>query len=123
MRNLMDEAEWKLEERKQRAFERLGTDDPHCCVCGENGWECMERHHPGAQKHDDITVIICRNCHRKQSVRQDYFPPFDSNADPVLAAIGHFLLGLANLFGDILQKLEEFGRTLIARSANEAGVA
>ena len=122
MSSSMTDAEWKLEARKHRALERLGTNDPRCCVCGEGNWECLEAHHPAGQKHiADLTVTVCRNCHRKQSVRQDYFPTFDPDADPVLAAIGYFLLGLANLFRDILEKLEEFGLTLIARST--AGAA
>ncbi len=124
MSSSMSEAEWKLEARKQRALERLGTNDPRCCVCGEGNWECLEAHHLAGQKHiPDLTVTLCRNCHRKQSVRQDYFPAFDPNADPMLAAIAQFLLGLANLLRDILERLEEFGRTLITRSASEASAS
>lgn len=122
MTNSMSDAQWKYEVRKQRAFERFGTNEPRCGLCGEDDFECLEEHHVAGRKHHDTTVIVCRNCHRKQSVRQDYLPPFDPNADP-LAALGHFLLGLANLFRDILEKLEEFGLTLISRSKNDTGAA
>jgi len=114
------EEEANYESRKQRSFEKLGSNEPRCGMCGEGSFECLEKHHVAGRKHDDTLVMLCRNCHRKISVRQDYLPPFDPTADPLLAAIGQFLIGLALLFRDIIKKLEEFGRTLIARSTGEA---
>jgi hypothetical protein len=113
------EEEAKYEARKQRSFDRLGSNEPRCGMCGEGNFECLERHHVAGRKHDETLVTLCRNCHRKISVRQDYVPSSNSKADPLLAAIGQFLIGLALLFRDIVQRLEEFGRALIARSNAE----
>lgn len=113
----MTDDEWKREARKQRRLEALGTNEPACGMCGETAWQCMEGHHVAGQKHDDTIVIICLNCHRKVSDDQKSLPPFDPEADPILAAIGQFLLGLALLFRRIIEALEKFGRELIERSA------
>jgi hypothetical protein len=112
----MNDEEWKREERKLRRLEKLGTNEPVCGMCSESAWECLELHHVAGQHHDDTTVILCRNCHRKVSFDQEFVPPFDPHADPVLAAIGQFLVGLALLFRRIIETLEKFGRELIERS-------
>lgn len=112
----MTDDEWKREQRKQRRLETLGTNEPVCGMCSETAWQCMELHHVAGQKHDETTVILCLNCHRKVSDDQKSLPPFDPEADPILAAIGQFLLGLALLFRRIIEALEKFGRELIDRS-------
>jgi hypothetical protein len=61
-------------------------------------------------------VIVCRNCHRKVSDDQEDHPSFDAAADPMLQAIGHFLLGLADLLRLAIEKLSEFGHALIERA-------
>jgi hypothetical protein len=109
--------ELKREARKQRRLETLGTNEPRCAICPETAWQCMELHHVAGQHHDETTVILCRNCHRKVSDDQKSLPQFDPEADPILAAIGHFLLGLAQLFVRLVETLEKFGRELIERSA------
>jgi hypothetical protein len=109
-----DEA--KLEALKQRRLASLGTNDPACAMCGELAWECMEEHHVAGQHHDDTTVLLCRNCHRKVSLQQKVLPPFDPEADRFLAAVGQFLLGLVLMLKGIIDKLEEFGRELIKLS-------
>ena len=37
-------------------------------------------------------------------------------ADPLLYAIGRFLIGIADMFGEMIGKLYEFGIALIERS-------
>ena len=113
----MTDDELKCEARKQRRLEALGTNEPACAMCGETAWQCMELHHVGGEKHDNTTVVLCRNCHRKVSDDQKSLPQFDPDADPMLAAIGQFLLGLVQLFRRIIDTLEKFGRELIERSA------
>jgi hypothetical protein len=108
--------EWKREARKQRRLEALGTNEPVCGTCGESDWRCFELHHVAGQHHDETTVLLCFNCHRKVSDDQKSLPPFHAEADPMLAAIGQFLLGLALLFRRIIEALEKFGRELIERS-------
>lgn len=116
----MNDEELKREARMQRRLEALGTNEPVCAMCPETAWVCMELHHVAGQKHDETTVILCRNCHRKVSFDQEFLPPFDPDADAVLAGIGQFLLGLALLFRRILDALEKFGRELINRSTPTA---
>jgi hypothetical protein len=117
------ESELKREQRKQRRLEGLGTNDPHCCQCGEDDWRCLELHHAADFGCDSTTVIACRNCHRKLSDIQKDHPPFDPNADPVLHAIGRFLLGLADMLERIFEKLRVFGELLIERAAVISGAA
>lgn len=101
------------EARKQRRLEALGTDDPHCAMCPESDWRCMEGHHIAGRKYDETEIIVCRNCHRKLSDDQKDHPDFNLNADPILQRIGHFLLGLADMLRRIVERLAEFGAILI----------
>ena len=50
-------------------------------------------------------------------------PPVDPNADPMLAVIGHFLLGLVDMLRIIVEKLQEFGAALIVRASLVEGAA
>ena len=115
----VNDDEVKREARKQRRLETLGTNEPVCGMCHETAWQCFELHHVAGQHHDETTVLLCCNCHRKISDDQKSLPPFDPEADPVLAAIGQFLLGLALLFRRIIEALEKFGRELIERSTRQ----
>lgn len=119
----MNDIEMKREIRRQNRLERLGTSEPRCGICGESDDRVHELHHVAGRKHDDLTVIHCRNCHRKVSDDQLDHPAFDPNADPVLANIGHFLMGLADMLRIIIGKLQEFGEALIERSTQFAGDA
>ena len=113
----MTEEQLKREQRKQRRLEALGTNEPRCCICGEDYWNSLELHHAADFGCDDTTVIACRNCHRKLSDNQKDHPPFNPEADATLHAIGRFLLGLADMLRRILEKLTIFGEQLIDRSA------
>jgi len=109
------------ERRKQKRLEKLGTNDPRCGTCGEFRWQCIEQHHPADYGRDETTVLVCRNCHRVFSDDQIDHPAFDPDADPMLASIGHFLLGLADMLRTMVAKLSEFGLALIARSHHAKG--
>ena len=41
----MDKRELNRERRRQRALERLGTNDPRCVVCGYDDPLALELHH------------------------------------------------------------------------------
>jgi hypothetical protein len=102
------------ERRKQRAFDRLGTDDPHCCVCGESDWRCLESHHIAQEAYGDDAVPLCRNCHRKQRDDEIDFPASLGDSDPpLLEQIAHFLLGLAGLLIMAAERLKDYGSQLI----------
>lgn len=105
------------EKRKQLRLEKLGSNNPVCGTCDERDWRCLELHHVADYGRDDLTVIICRNCHRKLSDDQKDHPAFNAAADPALDRIGHFLLGLADLLKLIIERLYVFAEMLIERAA------
>ena len=107
------------ERRKQSKLHRLGTNDPRCPCCGETDWRVFEQHHFARRKHDKLEINVCANDHRRLSDSQKDHPETAPHADQVLARIGNFLLGLADMFELIFERLREFGGALIAL-ANEA---
>ena len=111
------------ERRKQKRLDALGSNDPHCGICGEPDWRTLELHHVAGRHHDAEMVPLCRNCHRKVTDDQKDHPAFNPTADPMFASIGHFLLGLADMLRIIIVKLTEFGLALIARSNRAEGEA
>lgn len=105
-------SDMNLERTKQRALQRLGTDDPRCMTCGEPDGRCLELHHIAGRAYDASTVILCRNCHRKLS---DPSENRDAPADPpLLERVGRFLIGLAAFFLMLATKLKVFGDDLLA---------
>jgi hypothetical protein len=116
----MDDYEKEQERRKQKALERLGTNNPICVLCGESDWRCLELHHIAGKPFDGALAIVCRNCHRKLSdMQKDHLRPATTPPDS-LERIGHFLLGLADLFAMLVEKLREFGQDLISRAGVES---
>lgn len=110
----MERNELKGEIRKQRAWERLGSNDPRCVHCGEADWRCLELHHIAGQAHAEECAIICRNCHRKISDAQKDHPASVATGEPpYLERVGHFLLGLADLLEMLIEKMREYGLELI----------
>jgi hypothetical protein len=110
------------ETRKQNRLEKLGTNEPRCKVCGESDWRCLEKHHIAGKDYDDDTATICRNCHRKLSDDQKDHPQKLEKKPDTLESIGHLLLGIADLFALLVDKLRECGEFLIS-SAKEMVVA
>ena len=116
----MNAIELAREARKQNRLERFGTNAPRCGSCGEADDRCLEAHHVAGRKHDDATVLVCRNCHRKVSDDQRDYPAFDPDGDAFLDAVGRFLLGLADLLRLIVERLAAFGNALIERATPNA---
>ncbi len=107
----MDDIERERERRRQRALERLGTNDPKCVICGESDPHCLELHHIAGRAYGDEKVPVCRNCHRKLSNKHKDHPPANGvPADP-LERIGRFLLGIADLLESLIRTLRKFGAT------------
>jgi len=102
------------EDRKQQQLRHLGTQKPICRTCGESHPATFERHHIAGRKHDDDEALVCANCHRKLSDKQRDHAPRGLN-EPVgqTGKIGHYLLGLADLFEMIVEALRRFGAWLI----------
>jgi hypothetical protein len=107
------------ERRKQSRLHKLGTDNPCCAVCGNSDWRVIEEHHVAGRKHHSQVVLLCANHHRILTDDQKDHLQTSPGADELLAQIGNFLLGLANMLAVIVDRLHEFGATLIA-CANEA---
>lgn len=102
------------EKRKQKALQRLSSANPQCIVCGESDWRCLELHHIGQEGFDALTGILCRNCHRKASDAQMAHPkPLNLTEPMMLERIGHVLLGLADFFELLIEKLRTFGNFLL----------
>ena len=107
----------KREASLQARLDKLGVNDPVCGMCGETDPRTFELHHPAGQKQDgEFTSQICANDHRKMSFEQSLLPPMPVGADPMLYAIGRFLIGIADMFGPMIAKLYELGIALIERS-------
>lgn len=117
----MNDDDFNRERRKQKRLEALGSNDPHCGMCGEHHWTTLELHHVAGRQHDGTLVTLCRNCHRKVSDDQKDHPGLDPQADPALAGIGHFLLGLADMLRIVVAKLCEYGDALIQRASGTDG--
>jgi len=102
------------ERRKQRALERLGSNDPRCVCCGEEDWRCLEFHHLAGQKFGEEGTVVCRNCHRRLSDPQKNHPSALTDSQPVLLErVGHFLLGLSDLFEMLANMMRMYGGQLI----------
>jgi hypothetical protein len=103
------------ETRKQKRLEKLGSNHPVCIICAENDWRCLEEHHIAGQHYDDCLSVICRNCHRKLSDDQKDHPVkiLPTPTPTSVESIGHLLIGLADLFALLVEKLHEYGLHLI----------
>jgi hypothetical protein len=117
----MTEAEKRYETRRQKAFDRLGTDQPRCACCSQTDWRCMELHHLEGEHFGKTLVVVCRNCHRKLSDPQKDHPSQFADSPTTFESIGHFLLGLADLLLLLANKCWEFGQYLIEQARQQPG--
>ncbi len=108
----MNDHELKRERRKQRALERLGTNNPKCPFCGADEPLVFELHHIAGRAHGDEALPVCRNCHRILSDWQKDHPPRNGNPPSDSERIAHFLLGLADMFELLVKRLREFAEKL-----------
>ena len=102
-----------VEQQREAAIRRFGVNDPRCGLCGHDDPLALEKHHIAGRKHDDITAIICSNCHRVISAHQRLHPQDVGERKNLLKTIGNFLLGLADLLVIAVKKLREFGEYLL----------
>ena len=104
------------ERRRQAAHRRLGTIEPSCVLCGEADWRCLELHHLAGHAFDDLIVIICRNCHRKQSdPTANTIDPIDP---PIMERAGRLFLGLALFLAELVARLRAYGQQLLDGAAS-----
>lgn len=111
------------EDRKQQQLRRLGSQYPHCVVCGESDPRVLEKHHIAGRKHSEDLSTVCRNCHRRLSDKQrDHVAYGSKEAIGPLGNIGHYLLGLADLLEMIVAALRRFGAWLIGEPGQPMSV-
>lgn len=118
----MSEIALRRETRKQKAFDRLGTDHPICACCLSSDRRFMESHHLEGEKFGETLINLCRNCHRILSDGQQDHPPQFGEPPITEERIGHWLLGLADLLELLVTKLKEFGNYLIDKARGAAAV-
>lgn len=109
--------------RKQNQLEKLDHNKPVCVICGEDNPHCLERHHIAGRAYSDDLSIVCRNCHRKLSDDQKDHPKQIGKTPTTLETIGHILLGLADLFALLVERLREYGSFLIETAKETAGAS
>jgi len=110
----MNDHELKRERRRQRALERLGTNTPRCTVCGYDDPLALELHHIAGRAYGDELVPVCRNHHRPLSDMQKDHPAAMTTPPSDLECMGHFLLGLADLFELLVNHIRDFATKLFA---------
>ena len=115
-RDRAKEIELRRLTRRQRAIERLGTNNPRCVHCGESDPLVLELHHVAGQAYESSTVIVCRNCHRKLSDLQKDHPGKIADPPDRLEVIAHSMLGLADFFEFLVAKFREFAAQLLERA-------
>jgi hypothetical protein len=108
----VNQLELNRERRKQRALERLGTNNPRCPFCGCANPLALELHHVAGRAFDDLQVPVCRNCHRTLSDWQKDHATCVEGPPNELERIGHALLGLADMFELLVNWLREHARKL-----------
>jgi len=94
-------------------FLAAGFPDPRCIVCGEKRVWCLELDHLAGQKRDDTCSPLCGNCHAERTFLQSLEPPGGESPTNVFEVIGRWLLGIAEWFELIVDKLWQFGEFLI----------
>jgi hypothetical protein len=112
-----EERDRKREARRRRQLENLGFDDPRCVFCGNDNPFCLELDHVAGRAHDETVWPVCRNCHAERTNLQKDHPPKGPDPKAPDEVIGRFLLGLADFFEMLIEKLRYWGESLIARAA------
>jgi hypothetical protein len=119
----LDKRELSRERRKQRALERLGSNNPSCIVCGCDDPLALELHHLAGQAFGDDTVPVCRNCHRRLSDYQKDHSLDQGKPVGELEPIRRFMEGLADLFEMLVKRLREYAAKLGAFEGSTNGEA
>lgn len=115
----MTETEMRRETRRQKALDRLGSDNPRCRVCGQNYVGCLELHHLEGEAFGQTLVVVCRNCHRKLSDLQKDDPPQIGDPPSAVERAVHFLSGLQHLFAELGKSCEHHRDSLIPFLGNK----
>jgi len=94
-------------------FRHAGFPEPQCFACGESRIWRLQLDHIAGQKHDPTRSPLCCNCHAERTFMQNLEPPGSENPQNVFEVIGRWLLGIAEWFELIGEKLYQFGEFLV----------
>jgi len=111
----MDDRKRRIERQKQNRLEQLGTNEPVCLACGKDHWAVFEKHHIAGCRYCAMTILHCKNCHAEATALQKGHPPPQRDEPSKEEIIGRLLMGLADFFELLIEKLREFGEYLIKK--------
>ena len=90
----MDDYQLKLETRKYRRCQSLGTSNPFCRICGISDWWIVyHQHHVGGRRFTDDLLFICFHCHKGVHEMEHEFEPLPKGLSNERAALIHRLQG------------------------------
>lgn len=94
---------------------RLTPKLDHCEICEHN--KGLEAHHIAGRKHDDRTIMVCEQCHRKLSDSQkEWGNGWEKGNQPERLRRAFFLKGL----GDVLRlKTKKTGNSIYESMADK----
>jgi hypothetical protein len=102
------------EDRRQRKLLALEDRNARCYVCGYDQPSGLERHHIAGRKHDEGTIVVCRNCHSYLSDRQfDHTPLKRPQPRNDLATIAFALKGICDAIELLLDRCRGLADGLI----------
>jgi hypothetical protein len=101
------------EPETRERFRRAGFPDPRCVACGEDKIRRLELDHIAGRDHDDACSPLCKNCHMERSFMQNLEPEGGEDPQNVFEVIGRWLLGIAEWFELLVEKLYLFAEFLI----------
>jgi hypothetical protein len=102
-----------FETRERQAKRRLSSEHPTCCLCGHSDWRALQLHHVASRACDEMTVIVCANCHAALSDAQHDHPPNGQDPPSPFEHAGRWLVNLADFLRYLASKLQELGQFLL----------
>jgi hypothetical protein len=99
--------------------------NPACNGCGESDPAVLEQHHVMGRAHDPkLTIILCRNCHKKATEGQlrEGVPLGATTSFPdclaaMLAGLAAFFRFLADAFDRLVEQVKDFAGSHDAKLA------
>lgn len=105
------------DERREADYRRLRTRTPICLSCGyDNHSAAMEFAHIAPRGIHADGGVLCSNCHREMSDTEKDFSYAPQSQNPMMEAIGRYLLALAEWFERIAETFTTFGDWLLVQA-------
>lgn len=105
------------ESRRANDYRRLRTHNPICVGCSYcDHPAAMELAHIIPRKFDDDAVVLCSNCHRKQSDAEKDYSYEPTTGNPLMETYGRYILSVADFLKLIASKFEEIGHWMLEQA-------